>query len=966
MKTIHITANSRLSVSIKQQAILDAGQQVIETPVVMTLAQWWQEWQSRALLTAELTADDLPNKILNGFEAQWLWEQVLEQELERRQQQSDDDHDDRSDDGLENGPNGNSNGGSNGSIALLNIATTAKQLYQAWSLSLEWLPENWAQEHFMSAETALFQNCLQAYLAKLNRKNWQDETLFSQARLAWLAEKKIGQSSLPQQFVLHGFDDLSPNIQAWLNAVQQLGCQVVNQTQPLKTGSQFKLAYQTLSCYGALDSFDEVQQVALWAIKKVADLQKDKPIEQVKVAVVAPNLADYKTALTQALDEQLVQFGLGHLQSSEQGGSNQAQKLYNFSLGEPLAQIPIIENAWQTLSLVLQPQKSLPYQEWSEWLTSAYTLGDYAQRHQADAQFRRLQWANIQWPNLLETEASKSLPKVLVKALESVKETNAKERNSKEKSTASSYVSLEMFIDQAWSVLESLNWPGLRTLSSSEFQQKTAFENALNQFSALTDLAGKQSYGKWLSLLKRFLGELVHQPQSVGVQPIQIIGMLEAGGQDFDALWIVGLSNEAWPRISSPNPFLPNHLQRQYGLPRSDAVRELIYAQQLSQRLVESAQQVVWSYPLQAGEAKLLPSQLFPTVDETSEEEGGDTVTAYEALTYQSLATALFSHRPKDALFWQEDFQGAEIEVASIAPGGTGILQAQSQCPLMAYVDYRLGAKYGLQTVEDSLQNTNQGTLIHSVLEHFWQETQTQIALLGLSEEEKTERLKKHIQQAFEELQSGLAEGVVAVEQQRILELCLQWLETESQRQSFAVAETEAEHFITLAGIEFKVIIDRVDKVDGKAVILDYKTGKASINGLLQTPLAAPQLAVYLHALEGDVSGIGYALLHSDDGVKISAVVEEEEVLLKSRSISVFAKMAEKEGCDYYEIHWTDFLDHLKQQVFDLAQEIQQGKAPMIFNKPADIQYAEGYLALRVPEVLQQRQDAALIFEELE
>ena len=116
-------------------------------------------------------------------------------------------------------------------------------------------------------------------------------------------------------------------------------------------------------------------------------------------------------------------------------------------------------------------------------------------------------------------------------------------------------------------------------------------------------------------------------------------------------------------------------------------------------------------------------------------------------------------------------------------------------------------------------------------------------------------------------------------------------------------------------------------------------------------------MAVYLLAVTQDVGGIGYALLHSDDGVKISAIVEEEAVLYKNRSIQVFAKLAEKEGGDYFETTWTDFLDSLKQQVIELAEQIQQGQAQMVFNKLADIEYAEGRLALRVPEVLQQRKD---------
>ena len=953
MQTVHITANSRLTAEIKQQAILSSQQKVVQTPKVMTLSQWWQEWQTAALLNGELSASDLPNKILNAFEAQWLWEQLLQKELDERQQAID--PEDEADD-TESVEHTNRLK----PIALLNVHTTAKQLYQAWMLSAEWLPDDWHNQTFLSDEAELFNRVLHRYLQHLKAKNWQDEALLAQQRLHWLAEKQFGAKRLPQQFQLHGFDDLSPNIIKWQKAVEAMGCVVVSdiaiESSIEMPANKAVLQQKPLGFYPAQDAFDEAEQAVSWAIHQLAQQLQTKRFEQIKIAIVAPNVNEYKTTLLQCLDEQLYLNGLGKLQTQNQTSVAVTSKLYNLSLGESLFSVPLIENAWQTLNLFFQPNKSVTYQAWSQWLISAYTLGDFGLRQQADAEFRRLQWANVLWPKLLETQAAKNLPKSLKTAIE-----NALLLNEKQ---AKGSVNLPTFIDQAWQILACLGWPGNRTLNSDEFQQKTAFENSLTQFAKLTEIGGKQSYSKWLNLLKRYLTEQVHQSQSVGYQPIQVMGMLEAGGQQFDGLWIMGLSNEAWPRMPNPNPFIPMHLQRQFGLPRSDANRELVYAQNISQRLVRSANEVVWSYPTQNGEAILLPSSILPKAEAMF-----DKVFTYQALPFQTLAETMMALREvnedtKDGLLWELDAQGVEIPEGSMAPGGTGILQAQSQCPLMAYIDYRLGAKYGMQQVEDSLQNTNQGTLIHTVLEHFWLETKTQVAMLSLSHEQLMDRLQNHIQTAFESLQQSLAKGILEVEQARVQDLCMQWLELESQRQSFSVLQTEQEHWITLAGIQFKIIIDRVDEVDGKAVILDYKTGKASINSLLNTPLKAPQLAVYLLAVQQDIGGIGYALLHSDDGVKISAVVEEEDVLLsKSRSIQVFAKMAEKEGGDYYDASWSDFLDHLKQQVLELAQQIQQGQAQMTFTSVQDIEYAAGKLALRLPEVLSQRQQTTSMDE---
>lgn len=942
---VHITANSRLTSSIKQNAVLQANTQVVNTPLVMTLEQWWQDWQNRALLQGVFAEQKLPGKILNNFEAQWLFEQSLQELLD--QQDSTEEH---------NGFDEQLQQQHLHKLALLNIGATAKQLYQAWTLSQEWLPENWSDDHYLSAESLLFVRCAKRYQSKLAAHNWLDKALFSKQRLLWLAESlasQQGKALLPAKFVLHGFDDLTPNIRAWQYQLEQAGIVVEMLGKPVPLGNDFELQYQQLGFYQAQDIYDEALQAVLWAVEHLkAQLQqvqqkygdelslaKQQALQSIRIALIAPDLNEYKALLRQLLDETLAQYGWDELQALQARGGN---TIYNFSLGEPLLQMPLVHNALLSLNLAMQPYKSMAYQQFSDWLISPYTLGDMIDRQQADSELRQLQWANIVWLKLLEHERAKSLPKSLFKALNKLVELHQSQAHK---------LSLNEFADYVWQVLDVIGWPGSKTLSSIEQQQRQALENALQEFAGLGELGGKQPCAYWLSLLNRFIAEKVHQVQSTAWQPIQIVGMLEAGGQQFTAIWLMGLTNEAWPRAAKPNAFLPHQLQCQYGLPRSDAQRELYYAQQISQRLADSCQLLIWSYPAKSGEAELLPTPILPGVSQQA------AVFEYLPQAYSSLAQNVFAQQSSNALDWQEDSQGLPIVAGEKAPGGAGILQAQSQCPLMAYIDYRLGVKYGLQTVEDSLANTNQGTLIHAVLEHFWLKLKTQVAMLSKTDEELTAILKEHIGKAFDELQLGLDEGLMTVEKQRILELCLQWLELEKQRDAFSVESTEKSLTLELAGIEFKIIIDRIDDVMGQKFIVDYKTGKASVNALLDTPIKAPQLAVYLFAVEdaeNTMAGLGYGLLRSDEAAKLSALIADNDSLMSDaknpRSIQVFSKLAEKEGGDFYQCSWQDFISSLKQEVLALAEQIQQGYAPLQFDKDADIAYAKGDLALRLPE----------------
>ena len=60
---------------------------------------------------------------------------------------------------------------------------------------------------------------------------------------------------------------------------------------------------------------------------------------------------------------------------------------------------------------------------------------------------------------------------------------------------------------------------------------------------------------------------------------IEMLGVLEASGLEFDALWLAGMSAERWPPRVAPNPLLPLAWQRARGVPRADAAHALAFAQ---------------------------------------------------------------------------------------------------------------------------------------------------------------------------------------------------------------------------------------------------------------------------------------------------------------------------------------------------------------------------------------------------
>lgn len=908
--TLHIAVNSRLTQLLKQQLLADrwAQQTVVETPNVMTGAQWWLQWEQQHLLAAdlaELSALFEPKR-LSVFEAERLWESVLTDAIQQQPE-----------------------------LSLLNPAATAKQLYQAWCFLVEYEAESALKQAFQTAEVKLFLTLKQAYQNRLTECQLLDPPLLHCQRLAQFAKAPL--LTGVSEVVLHGFDEITPFMQKWLALLEAQGIAVQQRAAPplSQAPSQQWLAAQTAE--------EEAQQVALWCANWLEQSSPSLP----RLGIVAPDIEAIQSELTWALDETLAQrFG----QASPLNLNRQT--LYNISLGQSLTQLPLVQNALQTLQMGLMPQQPLQYEEWSNWLISPYTVGDLIQRQNADSVLRRMQWSRFKWPKLLETlhdrtqVAGKTHP--LPKALRQVLQQQAAVKRAHQ-------VTLPAFAQAAVETLHAFHWAQgsihsgeqSRALSTIEMQQKEAFLQALSQFSNSYFQVDKQSFSSWLSLLKQFLSTLLHQPQTESWVPIQIMGMLEASGQSFDALWVMGLTDEAWPRMPKPNPFLPNKLQRDLGMPRCDATRELNYAQQITQRLAQAALDQVWSYPAHEQDSERLPSPLLATLIESQ-----PAWPSYSRQPYQTLAARL--KQQAEPLQWVADTQAPPLPLDSLAPGGTGILSAQSKCPLMAFIDYRLGARRQLEVVEEGLQPNHLGTLVHVVLEQFWLEMKTQSNLLVMEADALAQRVDELLAVAMQPLQNQADEAYLALEKQRIQALILDWLDLEKQRPAFAVVATESEHILEIGGLKFQTKLDRVDALEdfsGQRLIMDYKTGRANAGDLLKEPIEAPQLAVYLHAFAGDeVIGLGYGILHSDDGVKLDFVLAEDGILPKSRSQKVFSQLASKANGAFEGLAWEDFIQALRDEVTDLASRLQQGDAAMTFRRESDLQYAAGGLALRLPE----------------
>ncbi|MEP6657888.1 MAG: PD-(D/E)XK nuclease family protein, partial [Betaproteobacteria bacterium] len=417
-----------------------------------------------------------------------------------------------------------------------------------------------------------------------------------------------------------------------------------------------------------------------------------------------------------------------------------------------------------------------------------------------------------------------------------------------------------VWVDRWRSWLERCGWPGDRAFDSAEWQARQAWEELLTGFAELAAVETRLSRDAALSALQRLAQETVFAPAS-SPAPIAILGVLEAAGLPFDALWIAGLTAERWPPAPAPNPFLPLAWQRDRGVPRSSPARELAYAQALTALLARGAPEVVMSSAQRDGDTPLLPSALLLP---WAERRLPDPATSYTA---DIAATGVL-----EAL---DDAMIPPVPPQSDARGGAYLIEQFANCPFQAVAAARLDADPWPMPLE-GLSASERGRLIHAALAHFWRETRDQASLLQLAPEALSARVADAALRARAELTPRrwrqVAPALVAGESTRLIRILTAWLAHERDRPAFVVEAVEANATLALGGLRLRMRLDRVDTLaDGGIAIIDYK------GGLAEKPARwfdarrprAPQLGLYALACramapETAVRAVAYVQLRPD------------------------------------------------------------------------------------------------------
>lgn len=660
---------------------------------------------------------------------------------------------------------------------LLHPARLAESAMRAYRLLAAYAPESLRNSARLgwTGDAAVFSGWIEDFESRCRR-----EGLVSASRLTLgLSDALRDDTDAPERppLLLVGFDRVLETQQALLTA---WGAWEQLDSAELARRAQFQTAQ---------DGAAEIAACGSWLRERLAD------DPEAKLMVVATGLEARRGELERA-------FGNSGLD-------------FEFSMGVPLAGLGVARSAVLLLRWLQGPISEAEL----DWLIGSGLMAASAEEQIALAntirQIRRYGQERMQW----------EIAEFASYAPDSAEETAGWDRRLLAAQTVlaserAGQTPLE-WVSVTERLLEALGWPGFRPLSSLGFQTRDRWQGILEECGSLGFDGGRIEWAEFVATLRDAVAGTIFAAESREAR-VQITGPAESAGQLADGIWFLGADEESWPGHGQPDPLLPIGLQREAGMPHASPQADLALASEVTERLLASAETVVFSYARQAGGVETRPSRLV------LQRVGAPAEIPNLSLTEHLDLSENFEDRS------QLPFPLGEIS------GGAATLTRQSLCPFQAFATVRLAAE-DFDPAEAGLNARQRGLLLHAVLHRVWA-GKSEGGVRTLSELQAIPSLKDFV--------SGIVNRVMAenydpafrrqgnvvprhfpkryleLEAERLTGLVTEWLELERQRLPFQVAETEVKREVTVAGLKLRLRLDRIDELqDGGSLVIDYKTG---------------------------------------------------------------------------------------------------------------------------------------------
>ncbi|MCR9191241.1 MAG: PD-(D/E)XK nuclease family protein [Gammaproteobacteria bacterium] len=715
-----------------------------------------------------------------------------------------------------------------------------KEVQDAWKYCQFWQISTEDAAFTQTTETRQFQRWLRAFLQTLDAKGVITIERLPQYLIDHLTITQ------PTKMIWTCFDEFTPIQQSLQTQLQTLGCQQLFDD----------IAEKPIHahCLSVPDQKTEYQHMLTWIEQRLSEKTQS-------IAIVVPELETHASTVQRMFEQR---FTSDH---------------YNISYGTPLNAQSLVSVALQWLALDLD---QINAHQMRLLLQSPYITGSQSEfilRSQYLQDHRLMKEPTVSWAVFLKKIASQ-LPELHI-VLTQLSAYPAKD-------TPCAWAN--HFRDR----LTHLGFPGDYPIHSQAYQCFQRFLLLFDELMSLQVVTPSMTTDDALQTMQQLAQTTLFQikkPQTA----ITVLGMLEASGCNFDSIWIMGMTDQCLPQKTRFSALLPIELQKEYGLPRTSALRELERAQLALNRFGHACEHMVYSYPHMLNDQPQLPCAL---------------IQPYPPLIMQ---LAEITDKPLQIEVYTDTFLHPPPSVASLS-GGTALLANQAKCPFQAFATHRLKLK-PIPEMTDGLDPMERGILLHRVMEDLWSKLGSQAALVSMSADQLNTHLRPILNTAIKSAaQSCTSFSSLAqeVEYQRLQTLVHASLIREKQRTPFVIEAIEKTYTFTIGSIPFHIRIDRLDKQisDNHKIVIDYKTTLPTSKPWLEDRPEAPQLLLYA-LLDQDITTLMFMQLKAGH-ITVSGITADD-LLMQG-----VTKLKPNEN-------WADYQNRWHKELNDLVQEIEQG-----------------------------------------
>jgi len=362
--------------------------------------------------------------------------------------------------------------------------------------------------------------------------------------------------------------------------------------------------------------------------------------------------------------------------------------------------------------------------------------------------------------------------------------------------------------------------------------EKEALKTFKGLFETLSTCVIEHAFINTLPSLKTVFDELVasenlsfHGDPTKG---LQIMGMLESRALDFDTVLLTSVNEGILPSGKTSNSFIPFDIKKEFGLP-THKEKDAIYTYHFY-RILQRASTIYITYNtepdvLEGGEKSRLISQLM----------ADETMAKYITHHFCSPAVPTTNHITRQLRKTpQMMLKLRELATQGFSPSS---LYTYIRNPYTFYKQYILGISE-VENIDETIAPNTFGTIVHDSLEILYKPfvgLQLTQELLESAQQKVTETAIAQFQKAYPG--SSLKRGQLLIAFQVVAKYLNSVLAFDQKR--------IAKNNITILGIEQKIEIpialggphdpvilkgkiDRVENIDGRTAIIDYKTGNVA------------------------------------------------------------------------------------------------------------------------------------------